>query len=161
MNPKQECHGGRRRLHSRALLGSLVLASSSLSACGDDQGEDSADLQAILHDGDLTQVMRSMLTAPPRRRAPAAATAGQSTGGTGGVGRGRAARGHRGTGGLGRHWRVAARAGSGTAGSTGGPGPTRSFPREAQGFWRFDDCNMGRTELGDSSFSATTRRSAR
>ena len=34
-----------------------------------------------------------------------------------------------------------------------GPGPTRNFPGEAQGFWRFDDCNMDRTELVDSSFS--------
>ena len=33
-----------------------------------------------------------------------------------------------------------------------GRGPTRSFPGEAQGFWRFDDCNMDRTELFDSSF---------
>ena len=60
MKPKQQCHGARRRLHSRALLGSLVLASASLNACGDDQGVDSADLQTILHDGDLTEIMRSM-----------------------------------------------------------------------------------------------------
>ena len=33
-----------------------------------------------------------------------------------------------------------------------GPGPTRNLPGEAQGFWRFDDCNMDRTELFDSSF---------
>ena len=32
------------------------------------------------------------------------------------------------------------------------PGPTRNLPAEAQGFWRFDDCNMNRTELFDSSF---------
>ncbi|HZY08107.1 MAG TPA: LamG domain-containing protein, partial [Ilumatobacteraceae bacterium] len=36
------------------------------------------------------------------------------------------------------------------------PGPTRNFPAEAQGFWRFDDCNMDRTELGDSSFFGHT-----
>jgi hypothetical protein len=47
----------------------------------------------------------------------------------------------------------AAGASSGTAGSgMGGPGPTRSFPGQAQGFWRFDDCNMSRTELADSTF---------
>ena len=158
MKPKQECHGARRRLHSRALLGSLVLASASLSACGDDHGEDSAELQAILHDGDLTQVMRSMLMTPPPRRA------GTGTAGTdGGMAarqrarararpgtrqrpgrasrarrRGRARHGHRGRG-------------PGTGG-TGGPGPTRSFPGQAQGFWRFDDCNMDRTELCDSTF---------
>src|SRR4051794_37882292 len=49
MKPKQEWH----RLPSGALLGSLVLASAGLGACGDDHGDDSADLQAILHDGDL------------------------------------------------------------------------------------------------------------
>jgi hypothetical protein len=37
-------------------------------------------------------------------------------------------------------------------GGTGGGGPTRSFPGQAQGFWRFDDGNMNRTELGDSTF---------
>ena len=35
----------------------------------------------------------------------------------------------------------------------GGPGPTRNLPGQAQGFWRFDDCNMDRTELADNSFS--------
>jgi hypothetical protein len=45
----------------------------------------------------------------------------------------------------------------GTAGNgMGGTGPTRNFPAEAQGFWRFDDCNMNRTELGDSSFGNHT-----
>src|SRR5262249_32623029 len=32
-------------------------------------------------------------------------------------------------------------------------GPPRNFPAEAQGFWRFDDCNMTRTDLNDSSFN--------
>ena len=102
MKPKQECHGARRRLHSRALLGSLVLASASLSACGDDHGEDSADLQAILHDGDLTQIMRSMLMAPPhrhrrghQRRASAAATTGAGREQAPGTGRGTGAAGTR------------------------------------------------------------------
>jgi hypothetical protein len=40
----------------------------------------------------------------------------------------------------------------GTGMGDGGVGPTRNFPGEAQAFWRFDDCNMGRTELGDSTF---------
>ena len=65
MNLKQECHGGRRQLHGCAFLGSLVLASATLGACGDNQGEDRADLQAILHDGDLTEVMHGMLTMTP------------------------------------------------------------------------------------------------
>ena len=68
----------------------------------------------------------------------------------------------------------AARAGTGSVTGTGSgghdrhgrdrqgnPGPTRNFPGEAQGFWRFDDCNMDRTELFDSSFFGTTRRTAR
>ena len=38
----------------------------------------------------------------------------------------------------------------------GGAGPGRNFPREAQGFWTFDDCNMGRTELFDRSFGNHT-----
>ena len=62
---KRECYKARRRLHSRALLSSLVLASASLAACGDDHGTDSADLQAILQDGDLTQIMHGMLMSPP------------------------------------------------------------------------------------------------
>jgi hypothetical protein len=156
MNLEQECHGGRRRLHSRALLGSLVLVSSSLGACSDNKGEDSAELQAILHDGDLTQIVRSMLTAPP----PPPGTGAGGTGGTPDTG----TAGSSGASGIG---------GPGTAGSigTGGtgmggvggtgmdgprPGPTRTFPRGAQGFWRFDDCNMGRTELRDGTFSGHT-----
>ena len=174
MKLKQQCHGARRRLHSRALLGSLVLASASLNACGDDHGEDSADLQAILHDGDLTQLMRSTLMAAPpdpgtgtagtsgacrapaARRAPAAAGA-PGTGIAGSIGTAGTGIGGRGTAGTGF-------AGTGFGGSVGGTGvaarPVASLA-QAQGFWRFDDCNMNRTELGDSTFSATTRRSAR
>ena len=126
MKLKQECHEGRRRLHSRALLGSLVLASASLSACGDDQGEDSADLQAILHDGDLTQIMRSMLTAAP----PARGTGTGGHGRRGGSGaarapRARAARPGPGTGaGHGRRGRDGHRGHAG-AGADGArrPGP--------------------------------------
>src|SRR5262245_14852007 len=65
MKSPQERHQGRRRLHSRALLGSLVLVSLGLGACGDDQGDESAELQSILRDGDLTNIMRSMLLSPP------------------------------------------------------------------------------------------------
>src|SRR5262245_56560435 len=141
MNLKRECHG-RRRLHSsRALLASLALASASLNACGDNHGDDSAELQAILKDGDLTEVMRGMLMDP---------TTG-SGGTTGAAGRG-------GPGTAGSFGAAGSMSGPGTAGSFGGggtgmiPGPTRNFPGEAQGFWRFDDCFMERTELGDSSF---------
>jgi hypothetical protein len=157
MNLKQERQGGRRWLHGRALLGSLLLASAGLSACADDQGEDSADLQAILHDGDLTQVMQSMLMATPT---PAPGTAG-STGSMGAGGTTGASDG--GAGGKGVP--ITGTAGSFGMAGTGGPGfggsfgmgggdggTTRSFPGEAQGFWRFDDCRMDRTELADSTF---------
>ena len=148
MKLKPECKRTRRRLHSRAILGSLVLASAGLSACGDDTGTKSDELQAILQDGDLTEIMRSMLTTDPTT--PAATGTG---GTTGAAGRGMAgSSGSAGTTGS---------AGTGTidGGGAGGmtdPGPTRNLPGEAQGFWRFDDCNMDRTELQDSSFNFHT-----
>ena len=176
MKLQQECYGARRRLHCRALLGSLVLASASLTACGDDQGVDSADLQAILHDGDLTQIMRGMLMPPPTGTAGTTGTAGASgtagvsgaagrgmgtgiAGSSGVAGRGTGIAGSSGVAGSGMGTGIAGSGGSGmgtgiagTGGSGMDPGPTRSFPGEAQGFWRFDDCNMDRTELFDSSF---------
>jgi hypothetical protein len=175
------------------VLGSLLLASASLAAC-DNHGEDSADLQAILHDGDLTEVMRSALMAAP---APGMGTGGAggsmmppAAGGSGGsmvpppppsgsagammvppppsgsagsmvvpppppgpgtagtVGTMTGSAGTTGTAGKGPP------PGPGTAGfggSMGGP-PPRNLPGQAQGFWRFDDCNMNRTDLVDSSF---------
>jgi hypothetical protein len=168
MNLKQERHPGGRRRHGRTLLASLVLASSSLSACANDHGEDSAELQAILHDGDLTQIMASMLTESPSEQQDTGG--GSGTGGVGGSGMpgpiGTGGTGVGGTGGAG----TGGRAGTGVGGQGGiggfptdggptdggGQGPNRNFPREAQGFWRFDDCNMGRTELGDSAFGNHT-----
>jgi hypothetical protein len=164
MKRNPECHGVRRRLSSRAFLGSLVLASASLTACGDYHGEDSPDLQAILRDGDLTPVMRQMsaLSTTPTPAAPAAGT-GRAGGPPGMVG----AAGVTGAAGTGFATGVAGSTGvagtsgmagvglpgTGSAGSVGGmPGPTRNFPGEAMAFWRFDDCNMSRTELGDNSF---------
>jgi hypothetical protein len=157
MNLKQSCHG-RRRPHSRALLASLALASASLTACGDNHGDDSAELQAILQDGDLTQVMRSMLMGPGTG---AGGTGGATTGTGGAAGRGpmtgtagttgSAGRGPgTGIGGTGIMTGIAGTFGGGGTGMD--PGPGRSFPGEAQGFWRFDDCNMDRTELVDNSF---------
>jgi hypothetical protein len=111
MKLKQERHNVSRRLRSGALLGSLVLASAGLGACGDDQAEDSSELQAVLHDGELTPFMSSALLAAPSNPGPA---------------------------------------------GTGMSGPsvsTRNLPGDAQGFWQFDDCNMSRTELIDSSVS--------
>jgi hypothetical protein len=165
MNLRHECHG-RRRLHSRALLGSLVLASAGLGACSDNSGEDSAELQAILRDGDLTQVMRDMLSATPPDNGtagggPAAtdggvAAAGGTMGGdsTGLGGRGGPSTGIAGsTGVAGRGTGVGGGFGKG---GFGGGGSNRNFPAQSQGFWRFDDCNMNRTELTDSSFSSHT-----
>jgi hypothetical protein len=149
MKLKQDCiRARRRRLHSRALLGSLVLASASLSACGDDTGSDSADLQAILQDGDLTEIMHSMLSTDP-------AAPGTGTGGTtGAAGRGPGMAGS--IGAAGAAGSMAAGGSIGTGGTMSDPGPTRNLPGEAQGFWRFDDCNMDRTELQDSSFNFHT-----
>src|SRR5947209_4043892 len=125
MNLKRECHD-RRRPCSRTLLGSVVLASAILSACGDNQGEDSADLQAILHDGELTEVMRSMLTAPAPQPGTGTAGTGGSTSapsgmtGAGGFGGpGPSVGGSFGRGGFG---------GPGAGGTGGNGGPIRSFP---------------------------------
>jgi len=167
MKPQQERHRARRRLHSRALLSSLVLASASLTACGDDHGSDSADLQAILHDGDLTQIMQGMLMTPPNPGTGTAGTSGSSTGAGGmgvpGTGVG-GSFGAAGTGmnptGIAGSFGKGGFIGTGVAGSFGGSGTgntggigQRSFPGQAQGFWRFDDCRMDRTELRDSTFS--------
>jgi hypothetical protein len=181
MNLTQPFQRARRRLQGRALLGSLVLASAGLGACGDYHGEDSADLQAILKDGDLTEVMRNALSATPTPGRPstgAAGSGGAATGAAGTTGSGGAtgAAGSKGSGGT--TGAAGSKGGAGTTGAagtgidtgaagmivtgvagsigsagTGGiPFPTRSFPGEAQGFWRFDDCNMSRTELFDSTF---------
>jgi hypothetical protein len=153
MKLQQECQKARRLLHSRALLGSLVLASASLTACGDDHGDDSAELQAILRDGDLTQLMRSMLTAaPPDGGTGTAGSSGTMVGGGGTTGAGGRGPGSAGSIGAAGTMGPGSAGSIGTGGSMGGPGPTRSFPGEAQGFWRFDDCNMDRTELADNSF---------
>src|SRR6478736_2211934 len=78
------------------------------------------------------------------------------TGGSVGTGPGMAGRGSAGTTGSGGITMVGVGGtsvtGFGGAGGTGGTAPTRNLPGEAQGFWRFDDCNMDRTELFDSSF---------
>ena len=172
MKPKQERHGTRRRLHSRGLVASLVLASASLNACGDDHGSDSADLRAILDDGDITQTMNSMLMAAPPPGTGIAGTSGNTSGSGGTTGAG--GRGSAGSVGSGRHGhpghghrgpvrhRRHRLAGNGQCGHDrhgrdrqGNPGPTRNFPGDAQGFWRFDDCNMDRTELFDNSFSGS------
>jgi hypothetical protein len=148
-------------LPTRALIGSLVLASAGLAACGENHGEDSAELQAILHDGELTQVMQSALSAPPAPTpGPGAAGAGGSVGvgvtGAAGFGPATGLAGSIGRGpGFGGSFGAAGfiMGAAGSFGSDGGAGQTRNLPQEAQGFWRFDDCNMGRTDLADSSIN--------
>ncbi|HXI59875.1 MAG TPA: LamG domain-containing protein [Polyangia bacterium] len=92
--------------------------------------------------------MSSALTAAPPPPAPGmGGTSGPTVGGGGSTGATDAG----GKGGPGMGGAGPGDAGTGP-GMDGGTGPTRSFPGQAQGFWRFDDCNMNRTELGDSSF---------
>ncbi|MES1157476.1 MAG: LamG domain-containing protein [Haliangium ochraceum] len=82
-----------------------------------------------------------------------AGAGGATPTGTGGIGTGgRSATGGRGIGGSPSSGGTGMGSGTGGTGMGGDTGPTRSFPGEAQGFWRFDDCNMERTELVDSSF---------
>jgi len=179
LNPTRP--GRRRRLESRTLLASLALASAGLGACGVDkpanqeEGVDSAELQSILRDGDLTQVTRSMLTAAEAGAAGAggATAVGGAAGTTGAGGRSPMGSGSGGSigvagrSGIGSGGRVMISSGgtfggggfiggSGGFGMGGGSGGNRSFPGQAQGFWRFDDCNMSRTELADSSSSGHT-----
>ena len=184
MKLTQACHGGSRRLHRHALLGATVLVCSSLGACReDDWGEDSPALQEILRDGDLTQIMRNMVTTPTQQAQTSTggtgggmSGAGGATGGRGGtagMGTGDAGVPDKGTGGSGGSggfgvggsgggFAVGGSGGFGGFGGFGGSvgpdmgGPGRSFPREAQGFWTFDDCNMGRTDLIDRSFGSHT-----
>jgi Concanavalin A-like lectin/glucanases superfamily len=73
-------HGDRSKaresdFRSRALVGALALASAALAACAN-TGEDSSDLNAILEDGDLTQVTRAALSAPSPAAPPMTGAAG-------------------------------------------------------------------------------------
>jgi hypothetical protein len=166
MKAKPEFHGVRRRRSSGALLGSLLLASAGLAACGDYHGEESPELQAILDDGDLGDLMaRSSALSTPTPGAPRPGTGSGTGAGTGAAGTSPAMVGAAGTSGsavgfAGSGGPSTGKAGSGpfptgmagSFGVDGGVGPTRSFPGQAMAFWRFDDCNMNRTELGDSTF---------
>ena len=156
------------RRWSTLFLGTLAIASSGFVACSNStDGEDDADLNAILKDGDLgvlgsTTRALSLTGAagssagPAARPAPPPMTgaAGATTGAAGSSPSGAAgdatgAAGSFGTGTGGKFM-------TGTAGAGGGgpfPGP---FPQSAQGFWHFDDCNASRTDLTDSSFNSHT-----
>ena len=154
MKPKQSCHGAKRGLQSRALLGSLVLATASLNACGDDQGVESAELQAILHDGDLTQIMSSTLLASPP--APGTGTAGTSgdVSGAGGA-TGAAGRGAPGTGVAGSIGTAGTGIGGrGTAG-VAGTGFAGSFGRDRHGRHGRPAASLGRPRASGASTTAT------
>jgi Concanavalin A-like lectin/glucanases superfamily len=139
-----------RRWH-RAFLSAIAVAFTGLVACQSNDGEERADLNAILEDGDLNLVIRGPL----------------SVGGTGGAGAGGS--GPIDGGGPGGGTPDAGVAGAvGTDGPFPGPGggPGRGdggfgddggirqpFPQFVQGLWQFDDCNSFRTDLNDSSFN--------
>jgi hypothetical protein len=129
----------------RVLLGAVAVASTWVVACERNDGEDRADLKAILEDGDQTLLIRGAL----------------SVGGPGGgpvaplpPGSGRDVDG--GTSGSSADGGVAdaVPVDGGFAGPDGGVGGP--FPQSAQGLWQFDDCNPFRTDLSDSSFSGHT-----
>jgi len=152
------------RRWSTLFLGTLALASSGFVACSNStDGEDNADLNAILKDGDLGLLTSRALnvtgaagsSAGPAARPvppPMTGAAGATTGAAGASMTGAAgdATGTGGSIGTGTGGKIM----TGTAGAGGGfQGP---FPQSAQGLWHFDDCNSGRTDLTDSSFNFHT-----
>jgi hypothetical protein len=153
------------------LLGTIAIASSGFVACSNgNDGEDNAELNAILKDGDLGPIGRTMSAlslssgaagsaAPaPLPPPPPPMGAGGTTGaaGTPGAG-GSSIAGSGGSimtgpdGGI-TMTGMGGKPMTGIAGAGGG-GP---FPQSGQGFWHFDDCNSGRTDLSDSSFNRHT-----
>ncbi|HVZ72634.1 MAG TPA: LamG domain-containing protein [Polyangia bacterium] len=140
----------------------LAVATAGLAACGGGTGENRADLDAILADGDLTQIQSAALT-----RTPTPGGAGGSTGVAGATGAGGATftgmggtpatGGFTGTGGAVDTGGFTGGGGfTGMGGFGGFGGQTGPFLQVAQGFWKFDDCNMSRTELLDSTFNGHT-----
>jgi Concanavalin A-like lectin/glucanases superfamily len=163
-------------------VATLALAASGLIACSSNQNTED-ELDAILKDGDLTQLSRGALTAPAPVPAPPGMSGGLpipggpggsagSTGGPGGAAGmmgggaagtmgGAAGSGPSGMGGFiadgGSADAIPATDGGlGMGGSTGGGGSPQPFPQAAQGLWQFDDCNPFRTDLSDSSFNGHT-----
>jgi hypothetical protein len=112
-------------------------------ACERNDGEDRADLNALLEDGDLNLITGRALTL------------GSDPTGSGGTA------GSSADGGVADPVAVDGAVG-GTGGVTGRPdggfgdpdgGSRGPFPVSAQGFWPFDDCNTFRTDLFDSSIN--------
>jgi hypothetical protein len=141
-------------------LGTIALASSGFVACSNSSdGEDNADLNAILKDGDLGLIGRTSSAlslggaggsgaapaAPPVPPPMTGAAGASMTGAAGATATGTAGSIATGTGG---------KSMTGAAGAGGGP--FGQFPQSGQGFWRFDDCNSSRTDLQDSSFNFHT-----
>lgn len=158
--PSQQQHlDGRWR---GLLIGALALTSGGLSACQGNTGEDRADLNEILQDGELTAIKMSALSTGSAGKGAAGTTgAGGATGTAGMVG----APGSAGVGVADGGMPITGAAGTGgpfptgTAGTRGGFDggiPGRPFPQGAQGLWNFDDCVSFRTDLRDSTFSSHT-----
>lgn len=163
----------------RGWLAAALFASAVAAGCSTQQPDDQQSLEAILNDGDLSQMSIHGLTA-----APAAGGRGGNafpgTGGAagfapppdGGVGDGpiggfNGSGGFFGSGGFtgsGGFFGSGGFTGSGGFDGSGGfggfgggmGGNQGQFPQGAQGLWFFDDCNPDRTELQDSSFNQHT-----
>jgi Concanavalin A-like lectin/glucanases superfamily len=160
---------------SGVILGTMAIASTGLIGCNGNDGEDNADLNAILKDGDLTLLNRGALSlgaaganvapraaivpVPLPARTGAAGTAPNPTGAAGAMAASDGGAGVTFDGGG-----AAGTFGTGTAGvkgfggdmGGGGAGPIGPFPQSGQGLWQFDDCSAARTDLGDSSFNGHT-----
>lgn len=135
----------------------LALGSVGWLGCVSDKDvgdQDQNELNAILKDGDLTLLTRSALmpATPPSTPAMGAGGAivmGGFAGAGGATQQDGGAAGATGTGG------VIIIGGSG--GRMVGDGGMGNFPGQStQGLWTFDDCNMFRTDLQDSSFFGHT-----
>ncbi len=162
------------RRSKRRLVSTLVLTSAGLAACTSG-GENRADLDAILADGDLSLLMRSALKEDGMGGAGGSTTGGSPDGGLPGSGAGGIAGGAAGAGFAGQGFAGAGpvpgpiitgaggRFMTGFAGTTGiagfsgaggaGGGGIDNFPFAAQGLWQFDDCNSFRTDLTDATFN--------
>jgi len=175
----------------RSWFAATLFAAAAVAGCSTESADEQQSLEAILNDGDLTQMSVHGLTAAAGRSATGGAvmpgtdgadgislppdggvTDGPiATGGFGGFGsggRGGAVAtggiggpgGFVGTGGFGGPGGSVGTGGFGGFGGFGGAGGTGGFqgpfPQGAQGFWSFDDCSPGRTDLFDNSFNGHT-----
>ena len=158
----------------RRWVAATVLAAAVVGGCSTEPPDEQQSLEAILNDGDLSQMSVHGLTAAAGGRSAAGGAVMPGTGGAGGIalpsdggvadgpvptggigGFGSGGRGGSAVGGIGGAIGTGGFGGQGGFGGTGGiiQGP---FPQSAQGLWSFDDCFSGRTDLFDSSFNNHT-----